>query len=1644
MTEEKQEKLGTKIVPRIIQDEMKQSYLDYSMSVIVGRALPDVRDGLKPVHRRVLYTMWEVGLLHNKPFKKSANVVGNCMARFHPHGDAAIYDTLVRLAQDFSMRYPLVDGQGNFGCFTADTKVKLTDGRDLSFEELIIEHKQGKRNYTFTIDENGLIKIAEIKNLRLTKKNAEIMKVILDNGEEIKCTLNHKFMLRNRSYKEARELCSGDSLMPAYFGLCTKEEDPNMAGYSMILQPKSSLWDYVHVLSDEWNLENGDYTRSAGRIRHHIDFNKLNNNPDNIRRIGWKEHWQLHYNLTSAKHKNSPEYKLALANGRKKFWDNGLNRKINSERMTQRNLRNWKNKKYREQMRKTLSEINKEYIKNHPEKRIEFSERATKTLKRLWQIPAYREVFHNKIIACNKRRITNLTGKKKFLNLCRYLKENNLTIDKENYEKIRKEVFEIKSFTSWDLGIRKYYKNDKNLILCEINGNHKVRSIEFLNKFTDVYDLTIENTHNFALGAGIFVHNSIDGDPAAAMRYCVTGDSFIITEKGLIKIDELSDKENIGIKVLSKDKKINKASKWFDSGYHPTLRITTHKGYSLSGSKNHPVLTISKDETGKPIFLWKLLENIGKGDYVVIDRSSDSLWPREKADLSQYYPKIKKTTNIRKLPKHLDEDLAFILGAFVAEGSLTDIKIEFCNSDETWVNSLVEVWNRVFPDSKMHKFKRKPNSYGKKEYYRIECHCRYTLEFLRNIGLDSLKSSERQIPKTILQSPKEVVASFFKSYFEGDGSISYSRKMIELSCCSKSEKLITEVQTSLLRFGIDSFKRFDKHKLLWKLYLRGYRNILRFYKEIGFISDYKNKKLEFVVYSYKKDNSLYDYVPFVSDYIRNLTNSEFVTKHNFDRYSNMKNNYEKVSSILLQETETDFRPLFEYLLTYNYLFDQVIQVDETGIQKVYSIKVESNCHSFISNGFISHNTECRLTKLAEEMLEDIDKRTVKFTPNFDNSTTEPAIMPSKLPNLLVNGSSGIAVGMATNIPPHNLGEVIDATIKQIDNPDLTVEEIMSVVQGPDFPTGASICGKAGIRDAYTSGRGKIIVRAKTSIEQTKSKPVIIVSEIPFMVNKSELLEEMADLVRDKKIVGIADLRDESDRTGIRIVIELKKDADANVLLNQLFQHTRMQTTFGVITLALVNNEPKILNIKQLIHYHIAHRKDVVRKRTLFDLNKAQIRAHVLEGLIIALANINGVIKLVKESKSVEAARGALTAKFNLTSEQATAILEMRLQRLTSLEQEKIRQEHSELLKLIEELESILANPQKILDIIKKELRELKDKYSDARRTQIIEGEETELETEDLIKDEEMAITITNSGYIKRLPLQTYKLQRRGGKGVIAAATKEEDIVKDIFVASTHSYILFFTNKGKVYWLKVYGIPEASRQARGKAIVNLLELANDENVTAFVPVRNFDAKSYLIMVTKKGTVKKTELMAYSNPRKHGIIAITLEQGDELINVALTDGNQQIILATKKGIAVRFEERNVRPTGRSAQGVRGISLKDNDEVIGMVVASDEKTLLSVTENGYGKRTPIDDYRLINRGGSGVINIQCSERNGNVVSICSVTDNDGIMFVSKNGIIIRVPATDISVIGRNTQGVRIMKLDDNDKVVAAVKVVGESNGE
>ena len=684
-------------------------------------------------------------------------------------------------------------------------------------------------------------------------------------------------------------------------------------------------------------------------------------------------------------------------------------------------------------------------------------------------------------------------------------------------------------------------------------------------------------------------------------------------------------------------------------------------------------------------------------------------------------------------------------------------------------------------------------------------------------------------------------------------------------------------------------------------------------------------------------------------------------------------------------------------------------------------------------------TEAKLSRIAEELLQDIDKDTVKFLPNYDESTTEPIVLPSKFPNLLVNGTTGIAVGMASNIPPHNLGEVIEGIKASINNPEISTEELMKYIKGPDFPTGASISGVSGIKRAYMKGRGKLTVKATTSFEKNK----IIISEIPYMVNKTLLIESIVNQVKEKRVEGIRDLRDESDRQGMRIVIELKENANQEVVLNQLYKNTQLQTTFGIIMIALVAGQPKTMSLRHIIQSCIQHRKRIVTRRTKFELKKAEARAHILEGLRIALNQIDAVIKDIKSSKDPEIAKQLLITNYKLSELQSQAILELRLQRLTSLEQNKIQEEHNELLKSIEEYKSILASEQRIYSIIKDELDELKTNYNDARRTKILDEEIIDLTDEDLITEEDVVITSTQSGYIKQTQLAEYKQQKRGGTGIKATEIKEEDIVDHVFTCSNHNTLLFFTNKGKVYWLKAYQVPLGSRYAKGKAIINLLKLEETEKVNAILPLRKVETDAFIMFATKKGRIKKTSLQRFAHQRANGVKAINLRDDDELVAVRLTPGVLNMILGTKYGYAVKFSEKDVREMGRTASGVRGVRLQEKDEVIGMEVAKEDATLLTITENGYGKRTAISEYRLIKRGGKGVINIltkhiKPSSKNNNVIGIKTVTDNDEILLISQKGTMIRTPTQNISTIGRNTQGVRIMRLRDGDKVNSLTRVI------
>jgi DNA gyrase subunit A len=690
-------------------------------------------------------------------------------------------------------------------------------------------------------------------------------------------------------------------------------------------------------------------------------------------------------------------------------------------------------------------------------------------------------------------------------------------------------------------------------------------------------------------------------------------------------------------------------------------------------------------------------------------------------------------------------------------------------------------------------------------------------------------------------------------------------------------------------------------------------------------------------------------------------------------------------------------------------------------------------------------TEVRLSRIAEEMLRDLEKDTADFTPNFDDTLKEPTVLPALIPNLLVNGTSGIAVGMTTNIPPHNLVEVIDGCIAVIDDPEIEEAKLLKIVRAPDFPTGGIIYGYQGVKDAYKTGRGRILVRAKAAIETGRGeRQAIVVTEIPYQVNKASLIEKIAELTRDKKIDDISDIRDESDRDGLRIVIELKRDANAPVVLNNLYKHTQMQTTFGVIMLALVDGRPHILTLRQLIDHFVRHRNVVIVRRTKFDLAEAERRAHILEGYTIALDNIDEIIKLIKKAKDVPAAQEGLMRRFKLSEIQAKAILDMRLQKLTGLERKKVQDEYRETLKTIEKLKSILASKKLQLQIIKDELSEIKKKYGDERRTEVVHKAE-EFSVEDMIAEENVVITISHGGFIKRFPVSGYRRQGRGGKGVTAATTKEDDFIEHMFIGSTHHYILFFTDKGKCYWLKVHEIPEAGRQARGKSIVNLIQKGNDENIASFVTVREFDEGHFVAMVTEQGLIKKTSLAEYSNVRRTGITAISMKKDDRVTDVKLTDGTQEIVIGTHNGLAIRFHEQEARPMGRAAAGVRGARLAKGDKVVGAVAIRRKSTsILVVAEHGFGKRSELEEYRISHRGGKGVFTMKATEKTGKMVAIKEVLENDDIVVVTAQGLIIRQPAKAIRIAGRNTQGVRLIRLAQGDKIAAVAVVPSEDEKE
>ncbi len=1434
------------IIPVDIEEEMRSAYIDYAMSVIVSRALPDVRDGLKPVHRRVLYSMSDLGLGAGKPYKKSARIVGEC--------------------------------------FVAGTLVSTPKGLTP------IEQLQ-KGDEVFT--QNAIRKVTELYEM----PPQELLTIELANGSKNTCTKGQMFKVLNSDmnfeWKKASELKESDLIVAK--------------NKQALLEPKQGI---IKILHEQVRLLMLDLVKK---------------------------------NIISLQFSSTSQY-------------------------------------------------------------IQLEDVASK-------IQLFNAILYEKLLSFAAQNLSF---------------EAVTNIQKTAPEK------------TYDIQVEIDHEFIANGMLV-----HNCLGKYHPHGDSSVYDTMVRLAQPWSMryplvdGQGNF--GSVDGDSPAAMRYCVVGNSRIKTSKGLEQIQNLvlDNQENtsydLSTEVLSLHKQKNKTSQFFHSGLHNTYLLKTKEGFELEGTANHPVLTISTDENGKPQYIWKLLANIQPEDKLVIERSQIQLNEREATEK--------------------EKALALVAACLVAEGFVSDKRIGFNNIDKQYYTDFVNAYSTHIGTS-FYSYERIIKSGSLLYEFDVQSMAGVEEFAKTEIYSDLLnkKSAEKRIPEYIFTLPKEAQRIFLQYLFEGDGSVSLLEKnTLSIQYSSQSKELLKDLQILMLEFGVVAKISESKTRTEHKLCIGAYHNILKFAQNIGFATAKEEKLTQILAQESqrrKEEEVKYtlgqDFIPHIAAYLRKYASkgSQFLQKKNIDRYERIDNYGEQIAEVLRHNTQ--LQHLFNYFVADRYYFATVSTCEKQAEPKpVYSVKVESECHSFVANGFINHNTEARLERISEELLADLNKETVDFTPNFDESLQEPSVLPCKIPNLLVNGSSGIAVGMATNMAPHNLNEVIDGIFAFLENPEITITELMEHIPAPDFPTGGIIYGTSGVRKAYETGRGRVIIRSKAEIVNTPTgKTQIIVNEIPYQVNKAMLIERTVALIQEHKIEGISEIRDESDRDGLRIVYDLRRDAVPMVVLNQLFKYTALQTSFGVNNVCLVKGRPYTLNLKELIHHYIEHRHDVILRRTEFELREAKARQHILEGLLIALDHLDEVIALIRASKDGETARIGLMEKFELSEIQAKAILDIRLQRLTALERDKIVEEYKRITELIAYLEAVIADKGLRVQIIKDELQEVKEKYGDKRRTEIEINSEDFLD-EDLIPQEEVVITISHHGYVKRNSLDEYRTQNRGGVGS-RGVSKGDDFTTHIFVASTHDYLLFFTHSGQVYWVKGYQIPEGGKTAKGRAIQNIIQMDKEDKIQAVINVNNLQDEDYLnnhylIMVTEQGTIKKTPLEAFSRPRQNGIRAINFNEGDSLLDVQMTNGSNDIILAVRSGRAIRFNETDVRAMGRTATGVRGITLDDeNDRVIGLVCVSRENAnLLVVSENGYGKRSDVEDYRLTRRGGKGVITMNTNEKTGQLVAIKEVVDSDDLMLVNRSGMVIRLAVQNMRVMGRATQGVRLIRLQEDDTVVSVAKV-------
>ena len=1324
------------VKPVGIVDQMTGAYLDYSMSVIVSRALPDVRDGLKPVHRRVLYAMEQMGLQSNKSFRKSAGIVGEVLKEYHPHGDVAVYDTLVRMAQPWNMRYPLIMGQGNFGCFTGDTKISLLDGTEKSFAELA-ELPSDERFHVYSVDTQGNIVIGEGYNARITRRQAELVEVTLDNGAIIRCTPDHRFMLRDGSYKQAQYLTSDDSLMPGYFDKAPVKQGMNE--YLRVQQPATGQYVFVHHLADAFNERNGYTSVFHGPyVRHHKNFNRFDNRPTNIVRMEFLEHLHLHAEQIGALW-NNPEFRAAQRDGVQRYYArNPQVRSIRRARMIAQN----RHPAFRQINGQRLAPLLRAHYATNPERRAQISER----MRQLWQDPDYRMRMSNALSGLSKR-----------------------PLSPEQQREVSRIVSE-KSRAMWS-----------------------------------------DDTKRAEIVAAIV---------AAMSSHAVRA-------------------------------RISKRARaaWRNPAYRAKF--------------------------GKQHF----------------SHMAQALWSKPETRL-QHQAKIARQ------------------------------------------------WNSS-------------------DFREAQC---------AGVHASNLRRLAAN-PAMMSELAGKSAASLRENWQQPDYKRSVMRQKIA-----------------------------------------------------GYVSRLQHESSDDIL------------TPEVYDAGRNA-------------------NWIPASHKALAYFDS-WDDLLQAGAMYNHRITSVRQLEER--EDVYDITVDEHHNFLLAGGVFVHNsvdddpaaamryTEAKMATIANELLADIDRDTVDFKPNYDGHSQEPVVLPGRLPNLLLNGAAGIAVGMATNIPPHNLRELCDGIIYLIEHTDATTEDLSHIIRGPDFPTGGIIQGREGIRNAYTTGRGRIIVRAKVHTEENdRGRIAIVVTELPYQVNKADLVRKISELARDKKIDGITGVADESDRQGIRVVIELRRDARHLSVLNQLFKFTAMQTTFGANVLALVDNQPRTLTLKQILQHYISYRELVITRRAKFDLAKAEARQHILEGLTTALDNLDAVIETIRRSQNRETASSNLRTRFKLSEEQAKAILDMQLGRLAALERRRILDELAEVKRTISRLQKILGSIEEIRALIKEDLNDLKEKYGDPRRTEIVDTEATDFTEEDLIPNDEVVVMLTQNGYVKRMATGQYRAQRRGGRGSRGMTTHEDDAVGHLLAVRAHDSLLFFTNRGRVFQLKAYGLPDVGRTAKGEHIRNLIGIDQNETVTAVVSVPKFVARDYMVMATRRGEVKKTSLDEFAVVRSLGLIAMDLEPGDELIGARLVGAEDQVLLATEHGQAIRFEVQELRSASRTSGGVRGIRLDESDNVVSLCAIVPDSELLVVTTNGYGKRTPVAEYPTHGRGGGGIITARLTDKTGVLAAARILTEEDrDLMIVSAEGTVIRTDWHTVAQSGRPTQGVRLMNMTEGDKVVAITTMKGDED--